>query len=85
MNSYEYRRWRERRRAAWVEVNCTRKHRDTEAERLIEFAIKWAPYGGANEERSSFTSECRDSALSSGYGRSFGRRDELTVRWHRLE
>ena len=50
MNSYEYRRWRERRRAAWVEVNRTRKHRDTEAERLIEFAIKWAPYGGANEE-----------------------------------
>ena len=50
MNSREYRRWRQRRRAAWAEVNRTRKHRDTEAERLIEFASIWIPYGGPNEE-----------------------------------
>ena len=50
MNSREYRRWSQRRRAAWAEVNRTRKHRDTEAERLIEFARMWAPYGGATED-----------------------------------
>nr|WP_083849779.1 hypothetical protein [Rhodococcus sp. JVH1] len=50
MNSREYRQWRQRRRAAWIEVNRTPKHPDTEAERLIEFASTWAPYGGATEE-----------------------------------
>nr|WP_280781108.1 hypothetical protein [Rhodococcus opacus] len=50
MNSREYRRWCQRRRAAWAEVNRTCKHRDTEAERLIEFASMWAPYGGPSEE-----------------------------------
>ena len=50
MNSHEYRRWSQRRRAAWAEVDRTRKHRDTEAERLIEFASMWAPYGGPDEE-----------------------------------
>jgi len=50
MNSPEYRRWSQRRRAAWAEVSRTRKHRDTEAERLIEFASMWAPYGGPDEE-----------------------------------
>ena len=50
MNSREYHRWFQRRRAGWAEVNRTRKHRDTEAERLIEFASMWAPYGGPDEE-----------------------------------
>nr|WP_082833590.1 hypothetical protein [Rhodococcus sp. LB1] len=50
MNSRENGKWRQRRRAAWAEGNRTRKHRDTEAARLIEFASMWAPYGGANEE-----------------------------------
>ncbi|MFE5700319.1 hypothetical protein [Rhodococcus koreensis] len=50
MNSQEYRKWRQRRHAAWTEVNRTRKHRDIEAELLIEFASMWTPYGGANEE-----------------------------------
>ncbi|MFD6063747.1 hypothetical protein [Rhodococcus wratislaviensis] len=27
-----------------------RKHRDSEAERLIEFASMWTPYGGPDEE-----------------------------------
>ncbi|RYF41842.1 MAG: hypothetical protein EOO27_45870 [Comamonadaceae bacterium] len=50
MKSRENGRWRQRRRAALAEDNRTRKHRDTEAARLIEFASMWAPYGGANEE-----------------------------------
>lgn len=50
MNSREYRQWRERRLAAWDEANRKRKHRNTEADRLIEFASMWAPYGGAPEE-----------------------------------
>ncbi|RYF59570.1 MAG: hypothetical protein EOO27_08820 [Comamonadaceae bacterium] len=50
MNSYEYRQWRLRRRAAWTAVNRKRKHPDAEAEHLIEFAGRWAPYGGATEE-----------------------------------
>ncbi|RYE40373.1 MAG: hypothetical protein EOP24_41065 [Hyphomicrobiales bacterium] len=50
MNSQEYRRWRQSRRAAWTDVNCKRKHPDREAELLIEFARMWAPYGGAAEE-----------------------------------
>ncbi|MHA4853687.1 MULTISPECIES: hypothetical protein [unclassified Rhodococcus (in: high G+C Gram-positive bacteria)] len=50
MNSREYRQLRQRRRAALLAANRTRNHRDIEAERLIEFAIKWAPYGGATEE-----------------------------------
>ncbi|AWK75258.1 hypothetical protein CBI38_00590 [Rhodococcus oxybenzonivorans] len=48
MKSCEYRRWRHRRRAAWIEAH--RKHPDTEVEHLIEFAIRWAPFGGATEE-----------------------------------
>ncbi|TQC49641.1 hypothetical protein EEB14_08385 [Rhodococcus sp. WS4] len=50
MNSREYRRWRQRRRAARIEANRERKHPDAEAERLIEFASMWAPYGGASNE-----------------------------------
>ncbi|MDF3311843.1 hypothetical protein P3H15_43460 [Rhodococcus sp. T2V] len=50
MNSRENRRWSQRRRAAWAEDNSTRKHGDTEAELLIEFASMWAPYGGPDEE-----------------------------------
>ncbi|RYF48978.1 MAG: hypothetical protein EOO27_34485 [Comamonadaceae bacterium] len=50
MNSREYRRWSQRRRAAWAEVNRTHKHRNTEAEHLIEFASMWTPYGGPDEE-----------------------------------
>ncbi|MDI9978212.1 hypothetical protein QM841_32240 [Rhodococcus sp. IEGM 1307] len=50
MNSREYRQWRQRRRATWIEANRTRSHPDTEAEHLIEFARMWAPYGGATEE-----------------------------------
>ncbi|WAM18978.1 hypothetical protein OYT95_41100 (plasmid) [Rhodococcus sp. JS3073] len=50
MNSQEYRRWRQRRRAAWIAINRKRKHPDSEAELLIEFASIWAPYGGATEE-----------------------------------
>lgn len=50
MNSQEYRRWRHRRRAAWVDASRTRRHRDTEANHLIEFASMWAPHGGASEE-----------------------------------
>ena len=50
MNSREYRQWRQRRRAAWIEVNRKRKHPDVEAERLIEFASMWAPYGGPPDE-----------------------------------
>jgi hypothetical protein len=33
-----------------METNRNRTHPDTEAERLIEFASKWAPFGGATEE-----------------------------------
>ncbi|AII03350.1 hypothetical protein C8E05_7179 [Rhodococcus wratislaviensis] len=50
MNSREYRRWRQRRRAAWIQANRTRNHPDPEAEHLIEFAMMWAPFGGATEE-----------------------------------
>lgn len=50
MNSREYRRWRQRRRAAWLDVNSNRRHPDAEAELHIEFASMWAPYGGATEE-----------------------------------
>ncbi|MFC9556779.1 hypothetical protein ACFTWF_38830 [Rhodococcus sp. NPDC056960] len=50
MNSREYRRWRQRRRAAWIDANRKRNHPDPEAERLIEFAMMWAPFGGATEE-----------------------------------
>ncbi|WKN60838.1 hypothetical protein HJ581_0045100 [Rhodococcus opacus] len=50
MNSNEYRRWRQRRRAAWIGVSRERKHPDVESQRLIEFAHMWAPYGGASEE-----------------------------------
>ena len=50
MNPHEYRQWRQRRRADWAESNRKRKHPDYEAERLIEFACMWAPYGGATEE-----------------------------------
>ena len=50
MNPHEDQRWRRRRRADWIEANRARKHPDTEAERLIEFASVWAPYGGATEE-----------------------------------
>ncbi|PBC51917.1 hypothetical protein CJ179_00410 [Rhodococcus sp. ACS1] len=50
MNSREHRRWRQRRRAAWIEPNRTPNHPDPEADRLIEFAVIWAPFGGATEE-----------------------------------
>ncbi|MFD9667970.1 hypothetical protein ACFWAY_41315 [Rhodococcus sp. NPDC059968] len=50
MNPNEYRQLRQRRRDAWIEANRTRKHPDTEAETLIDFARAWAPYGGASEE-----------------------------------
>jgi hypothetical protein len=50
MDSQQYRRWRQRRRAAWNDADRERKHRDTEAERLLEFAILWTPYGGATAE-----------------------------------
>ncbi len=50
MNSREYSRWRHSRRAAWDEADRKRAHPDIEAERLIEFACKWAPYGGASAE-----------------------------------
>nr|WP_271209234.1 hypothetical protein [Rhodococcus wratislaviensis] len=49
MNSQKYRRWRQRRRATWIEDNHNRKHPNKEAERLIEFASMWAPYGGVTE------------------------------------
>lgn len=47
MNCNEYRRLRQRRRAATIDAD--RKHRNPEAEILIAFASKWAPYGGATE------------------------------------
>jgi len=50
MNSRKYRQSRQRRRAAWIEANRVRKHPDAEVEHLIEFAVRWAPYGGATEE-----------------------------------
>ncbi|SEB47548.1 hypothetical protein SAMN04490220_1937 [Rhodococcus jostii] len=50
MNPRDYRQLCQRRRAAWIEVNRKRNHPDTEAERLIEFASMWAPFGGAPEE-----------------------------------
>ncbi|RYF57726.1 MAG: hypothetical protein EOO27_14680 [Comamonadaceae bacterium] len=50
MNPNEYRRWRDRRRALWIEAHRPRKHHDSEAERLIDFASLWAPYGGPSEE-----------------------------------
>ncbi|QDQ95425.1 hypothetical protein FND50_35070 [Rhodococcus sp. WB9] len=50
MKSSDYRRWRQPRHAAGVEVNRKRKHRDNEAAILIEFASMWAPYGGACED-----------------------------------
>nr|WP_043781284.1 hypothetical protein [Rhodococcus sp. JVH1] len=49
----DYRRVRQRRRAAWIDADSKRKrkrkHPDPEAEWLIEFASLWAPYGGATE------------------------------------
>lgn len=50
MNSREYRQWRQRRRAGWIEANRKRTHPDSEAERLIGFGSMWAPYRGASEE-----------------------------------
>ncbi|QDQ94279.1 hypothetical protein FND50_28275 [Rhodococcus sp. WB9] len=50
MNSQEYRKLRQRRRTLRARVNRERCHPDIEAERLIEFATVWAPYGGATEE-----------------------------------
>ncbi|MCZ4590550.1 hypothetical protein O4328_44265 [Rhodococcus opacus] len=59
MNSREYRQyrqyrqhrqWRQRRRAGWIGSDRERNHPDREAEHLIEFAITWAPFGGAAEE-----------------------------------
>ncbi|SEE83439.1 hypothetical protein SAMN04490220_8605 [Rhodococcus jostii] len=50
MNSRKYSHWRQRRRAAWIEANRPSNHPDPEAERLIEFAVVWAPFGGAAEE-----------------------------------
>jgi len=50
VNSHDYRNWRQRRRAAWTEIDRNRIHPDTEAEFLIEFASKWAAYGGATKE-----------------------------------
>lgn len=50
MNIREYRRWRQSCRAASIDDNRTRKHPDAEAEFLIDFASRWAPYGGATEE-----------------------------------
>nr|WP_271209009.1 hypothetical protein [Rhodococcus wratislaviensis]GLK33446.1 hypothetical protein GCM10017611_02880 [Rhodococcus wratislaviensis] len=50
MNSHDYRNWRRRRRAAWNDGNRTRKHPDSDAERLIAFASIWAPFGGARQE-----------------------------------
>ncbi|TQC49661.1 hypothetical protein EEB14_08520 [Rhodococcus sp. WS4] len=49
MNARDYGQWRHRRRAAWIEGNRRRNHPDTEAERLLEFASRWAPFGGAPE------------------------------------
>ncbi|MGV9866595.1 hypothetical protein [Rhodococcus koreensis] len=49
MNSRQYRRWRKRRHAAWIEANRKRTHPDTEAEHLIDFASMWASFGGAPE------------------------------------
>ncbi|PBC47469.1 hypothetical protein CJ177_41610 [Rhodococcus sp. ACPA1] len=50
MNSREYRQWRHRRRATWIDANRKRNHPDIDVEQLIEFAIRWAPFGGATEE-----------------------------------
>ena len=50
MNSRKYRQGRHRRRAVWIEAHRMRNHPDTEVEHLIEFAIRWAPFGGATEE-----------------------------------
>ncbi|MDF3309709.1 hypothetical protein P3H15_32335 [Rhodococcus sp. T2V] len=50
MNSREYRKWRQRRRAAWSDAKRTRNHPDIEADRMIKFASMWAPYGGPPEE-----------------------------------
>nr|WP_241031778.1 hypothetical protein [Rhodococcus koreensis] len=50
MNPAEYRQWRQRRRAAWIEVNRKRIHPDNDAELLIDFARRWAPYGGPARE-----------------------------------
>ncbi|GAB2633194.1 hypothetical protein GCM10027068_10460 [Prescottella soli] len=50
MNSHEYRQWRDRRRAAWIEANRKRNHPEAEVEHLIDFALRWAPFGGATEE-----------------------------------
>nr|WP_083849837.1 hypothetical protein [Rhodococcus sp. JVH1] len=50
MNSREYQQSRHRRRSSWIEANRKRKHPDNEVERLIEFAIRWAPFGGATDE-----------------------------------
>ena len=50
MNSLEYRQWRLRRRAAWLEANRKRIHPDPEVEHLIDFAMRWAPFRGATED-----------------------------------
>ncbi|WP_128640550.1 hypothetical protein [Rhodococcus opacus] len=50
MNYREPRRWQQRRRVEWIDVGRNGKHPDNEAQRLIEFAGRWAPYGGATGE-----------------------------------
>ncbi|KAF0957191.1 hypothetical protein MLGJGCBP_07906 [Rhodococcus sp. T7] len=50
MSSHSSRPWRYRRRIDWIEADRRRNHPDVEAERLIAFASRWAPYGGATEE-----------------------------------
>ncbi|RYF57120.1 MAG: hypothetical protein EOO27_16430 [Comamonadaceae bacterium] len=50
MNSNEYRLRRRRRRAARIKVHHQRNYPDVDAERLIEFATMWAPYGGVPDE-----------------------------------
>lgn len=50
MNPAEYRQWRQRRHATWIEVNRKRIHPDNDAELLIDFARRWAPYGGPARE-----------------------------------
>nr|WP_083849776.1 hypothetical protein [Rhodococcus sp. JVH1] len=47
MSSREYRKWRQRCGAASIEANHKHNHTDTETEHLIEFASRWAPFGGA--------------------------------------
>ncbi|MDF3311164.1 hypothetical protein P3H15_39905 [Rhodococcus sp. T2V] len=50
MSYQKKRRLRHHHRRVWNEINRKRKHPESEANLIIDFARRWAPYGGAPKE-----------------------------------